>query len=71
MKTTQLFRVSTIVLACATFAGGARAGTETTRDFAMNHSRTQGPLTDIIGRRDIGSIQKNEEVLAMFEVTPL
>jgi hypothetical protein len=32
MKTTQLFRVSIIVLACATFAGGARAGPETTRD---------------------------------------
>src|SRR4029453_10650481 len=38
------------------------------RDLAMNDRGTQGPLTGIVVRRDVRTMQKDEQVLSMPSV---
>jgi hypothetical protein len=37
--------------------------------FSMDHRGTQRPFSHIIGRFKIGPVQKNKEVLAIFQIS--
>ncbi len=49
---------------------GTPMGAEGTHDFAMDDGMPQGAFGNIVGRLDIGAIEKDKQALAILEITP-